>query len=90
MSQPISAAAMLEKLWAIQAKLEEAQIDHSLVIYRDDAISIAANVPGEKWEIDIREDGEIDFEIFKSTSIDGEAELETAIAAIKQLEPDQQ
>jgi hypothetical protein len=90
MSVSISAEAMLGKLWAIQAKLKDAQIDHSLVVYRHDAISIEANVPGEKWEIDIREDGEIDFEIFKSTSMAGEAELEAAIAAVKQFELDQQ
>lgn len=84
MSTSVSAEAMLEKLWAVQAKLKEAQIDHSLVVYRHDAVSIVANLPGEKWEIDIREDGELDFEIFKSTSMEGEAELEAAIADWKQ------
>jgi len=84
MSDSISAKAMLEKFWAIQAKLKAAQIDHSLVVYRHDAISIAATVPGERWEIDIREDGDLDFEIFKSASMEGEAELEAAIADWKQ------
>lgn len=90
MSDSISATAMLGKLWAIQAKLKDAKIDQSLVVYRYDAVSIVANLPGEKWEIDIREDGEIDFEIFKSASMAGEAELETAIAEMKQLELDHQ
>lgn len=85
MSDTVSAAAMLEKLGAIQTKLEDAQIDHSLVVYRFDAVSIVANLPGEKWEIDIREDGGLDFEVFKSTPMQGEAELEAAIAEVKQL-----
>lgn len=85
MSDSVSAEAMLKKLWAIQAKLKEAEIDHSLVVYRFDAVSIVANLPGEKWEIDIREDGDLDFEVFKSTPMQGEAELEAAIAEVKQL-----
>ncbi|MEN5081273.1 hypothetical protein ABE438_02215 [Bosea sp. TWI1241] len=85
MSPSISAEAMLEKLWSLQAKLKAAQIDHSLVVYRYDAVSIVANVPGEKWEIDIREDGDLDFEVFKSTPMQGEAELEAAIAEMKRL-----
>jgi methylglyoxal synthase len=84
-SDSISAKAMLEKFWAIQAKLKAAQIDHSLVVYRHDAVSIAATVPGERWEIDIREDGGLDFEAFKSTPMQGEAELEAAIAEMKRL-----
>jgi hypothetical protein len=83
-SDPISAEAMLGKLWAVQARLKDAQIDHSLVVYRYDAVSIVADLPGEKWEIDIREDGDLDFETFKSASMEGEAELETAIAKWKQ------
>ena len=85
MSDSVSAAAMMEKLWAVQAKLKAAQIDHSLVVYRFDAVSIVANLPVEKWEIDIREDGDLDFEVFKSTPMQGEAELEAAIAEVKRL-----
>ena len=78
-----SAAEMLAKIWSIQQALEDAGIDHSPTIYRDDAISIVANPPGEKWEIDICEDGSVDFEVFKSTSMQGEAELLAAIATVK-------
>jgi len=85
MSDSVSAAAMMEKLWAVQAKLKAAQIDHSLVVYRFDAVSIVANLPGEKWEIDICENGDLDFEVFKSTPMQGEAELEAAIAEVKRL-----
>lgn len=78
-----TAAEMLAKIWSIQQALEEAGIDHAPTIYRDDAISIVANPPGEKWEIDVCEDGSVDFEVFKSTSMQGEAELEAAIAKLK-------
>ena len=78
-----SAADMLAKIWSIQQALEDAGIDHSPTIYRDDAISIVANPPGEKWEIDVCEDGSVDFEVFKVTPMQGEAELATAIAKVK-------
>jgi hypothetical protein len=79
----ISGKAMLEKLWALQEQLTDAGIDHSLTIYRDDAVSLVANVPGERWEIDVCEDGSIDFEVFKAMPMQGEAELQAAIANVK-------
>lgn len=48
MSEPFT-----HKLYAIVDALHEAKISHSLVITRDDAITILAAVPGERWEIDV-------------------------------------
>ena len=53
-------------LFQVIGKLERANIHFSLSRYREDSVSIIAAVPGEHWEIDIMEDGELDFEIFKS------------------------
>jgi len=84
-----SAAEMMAKIWSIQMALDEAGIDHAPTIYREDAISIVANLSGEKWEIDVCLDGSIDFEVFKSELMEGEAELTAAIAKVN-LENDKQ
>lgn len=85
MSAPVvSGEAMLERLWAVQQELKQAAIAHDLVVYRHDAESIRAFVPGEMWEIDVCENGGLDFEVFKSTPMQGEAELRAAIAKVKQ------
>ena len=68
-------------LLAILDALEAANITHTLTRYRPDAVSIQAAVPGERWEIDVTEDGEVDFERFVSTgSISDRADLDTLIA----------
>jgi hypothetical protein len=46
--------------------LESAKIFHRIDNYREDAISIRAVVPGQRWEIDVLEDGSVVFEVFKS------------------------
>jgi hypothetical protein len=53
-------------LFEIVASLEAAHISHAVTKYRNDAISIVAHLPGERWEIDILEDGDLDFERFVS------------------------
>jgi hypothetical protein len=58
--------AQFDALSRVLRQLDAAQIHHAFSHYRDDAISIAAVVPGERWEIDVLEDGEIDFERFVS------------------------
>ncbi len=53
-----------ETLQAIFAALDAAAIHYTVARYRDDAVSIRATVPGERWEIDVLEDGDVDFERF--------------------------
>jgi hypothetical protein len=49
--------------------------------YREDGVSIIANVPGERWEIDVLEDGEVVVEIYKSQGgCRGEEALKDLIA----------
>ena len=62
-------------------QLEAAQIHFELARYRDDSVSIRATVPGERWEIDVLDDGTIDFERFVSTATIGD---ETDLAAFIQ------
>jgi hypothetical protein len=71
----------IAKVMRILRELEAAKIYFQLAHNRDDGITIEAVVPGERWEIDILEDGTIDFERFVTTAnICGEAELMSAIA----------
>jgi hypothetical protein len=74
-------AGAFAKLMEIIRALEEAQISFTVTRYRYDAISIRAVVPGERWEIDVLEDGDVDFERFVSSGhIAGEDEMKQSIA----------
>jgi hypothetical protein len=46
--------------------LRRARIAYSLRHSRDDAIMVFINVPGERWEVEFMEDGEIEVERFCS------------------------
>ncbi len=50
----------------IYKKLQDAKISYSLGHYTYSAIMVTIVVPGERWEVEFQEDGEIDIEIFKS------------------------
>ena len=68
-------------LTAIIAELEAANIHFRVRHHRYDGITIEAAVPGERWEIDVLEDGDVDFERFVSAGgVSGEAEMRQAIA----------
>ncbi len=53
-------------LFEILAQLDEAKIAYTVTRYRYDSISVLAHLPGERWEIDVMEDGDVDFERFVS------------------------
>ena len=48
-------------------RLEAVRIRYRLEQTRDDAIAIEVVVPGERWEIEFLESGEVEIEIFRST-----------------------
>ncbi len=56
----------MKKLLALSDQLKAANIHHEVTRYRDDGVSIIANVPGERWEIDVLDDGEVIVEVYKS------------------------
>lgn len=56
----------LKKLLALADQLKAAGIHHEVTRYREDGVSIIANVPGERWEIDVLDDGEVVVEVYKS------------------------
>ncbi len=46
--------------------LRQNKIYFTLNTYREKSIMVRADVPGERWEIEFFESGEIEIEIFKS------------------------
>lgn len=66
MAEDTSESNPLKKLLALSDQLKAADIAHEVTRYREDGVSIIANVPGERWEIDVLEDGEVVVEIYKS------------------------
>jgi hypothetical protein len=80
-----STPSHLDRLWALSQRLTEAGIQHETVVYREDAVSIVANPPGEYWEIDFLDDGGVDVEIYTSKGLEDEPEaaIERLIAAAK-------
>ena len=69
------------KLMVIIRALEAARIHFRVTHHRYDAITIEAVVPGERWEIDVLEDGGVDFERFVSSGgVTGEPEMTESIA----------
>ena len=53
----------------IRERLKAADIHFTTTSYRDDAISLLVNVPGEYWEIDVLRDGSVDVEVYASRGI---------------------
>jgi len=54
------------RLYSIISSLEKAKISFTLLRNREDAVTIAVAVPGQLWEIDVFEDGNVDVEVFRS------------------------
>ena len=73
-------AAPFAKLMEIIRALEAAQIHFTVAYHRYDGVSINATVPGERWEIDVLEEGDVDFERFvTSGGVKGETEMKQFI-----------
>lgn len=54
------------KIFEIISDLQISKISFSLEITREDAITVLVAVPGQRWEIDVFKDGEVDVEVFRS------------------------
>src|SRR5437660_7725427 len=57
----------LSKMLSFLGKLQKAKIAYELRHSRDDAVMVRINVPGERWEVEFLEDGEIEVERFSSS-----------------------
>ncbi len=60
---------MLAVFTQIRERLDTAELRYTSSVYRDDAISLLVNEPGEYWEIDVLQDGSVDVEVYASTGL---------------------
>ncbi len=63
------------KLLAFLERLDRAKISYTMEHSRDDAIMVVAGVPGEYWEIEFLQNGEIEVERFRSNGRIDDASL---------------
>jgi hypothetical protein len=56
----------IRDLLDLLARLKAAKIYYRLSDHTADAIMVEAAVPGERWEIELHDDGHIGVEVFKS------------------------
>ena len=69
------------RLLVFLERLRQAKIPFTMEPSRDDAIMVTAIAPGEYWEIEFLEDGEIEIERFRSNGhLDDEAALDELFA----------
>ncbi len=80
-------ADRFDRVLAFLRRLDEAKIHYEMSHYRDDAISVKVTVPGERWEVDFLEDGDVDVERFLSNGhIDDESALDELFARFSDKE----
>lgn len=76
----VSVQNALSKVLAFLAELEAQHIWYRLEHVRD-SIMVVISVPGERWEVEFFEDGQIEIERFHSTGVTTDsAALEALIA----------
>ena len=68
----------IETLLRLLDRLEKANTSYTLQRNRQDTITIAVAVPGQRWEIDVFADGDVDVEVFQSDgTIHDESKLQS-------------
>src|SRR4051812_34302925 len=75
----------MSRLLRLLDRLEQAKIAYRLEHVRD-SIMIVAAVPGERWEIEFLEDGEIEIERFTSSGVTDDQDLLTWLLATHRAE----
>jgi hypothetical protein len=64
------------RLMHILRRLDEARISYQMQHSRDDALMVLVYAPGQYWEVEFLQDGDIDIERYKSNGhIDDESVL---------------
>jgi hypothetical protein len=76
-----------DKLIAFLERLDDARIPYTMEHSREDAIMILAFAPGEYWEIEFLQDGEIDIERYRS---DGKIHDESVLQELFDLCSDEE
>jgi hypothetical protein len=56
----------LAKLTSFLDRLDEADIFYTLTSIREGAIGVNISVPGERWEVEFLDDGDVEVEVYLS------------------------
>lgn len=56
----------IKELTSLLRRLEAAQIYYRLACTRPGHIMVDVSVPGQRWEIEFSDDGQVEIEVFKS------------------------
>lgn len=70
---------IFDDLLKFLSHLDQAQLSYTLAHYRDEALMVIVDVPGERWEVEFLSDGTIEVERFISN---GEIEAEDALSEL--------
>jgi hypothetical protein len=74
-------ANQFSKLLAFLERLDQARVPYQMRHSREDALMVIAFAPGQYWEIEFLEDGDIDIERYRSDGrIDDDSILEELFA----------
>ncbi len=66
----------MTKLLNFLRRLEECKIHYRMEHNREDSVMVITDVPGQKWEVEFFNDGNVEIEIFKS---DGQIQKEIEV-----------
>ena len=64
------------KLIAFLQALDERGLHHALEHHREGSVMVLVAVPGERWEVEFFEGGEVETEAFRSAGMEGEDGIE--------------
>src|SRR5690606_18866973 len=72
-------ANSLQKVLDFLNKLDEHGLADSLEHNREETLTVLVGIPGERWEIEFRADGEVEVEVFYSGAEEDDMEGEEAL-----------
>jgi hypothetical protein len=61
--------APYEKLWSVLQYLDKLHLHYVLEMHRPEAIMATVAVPGERWELEVTSDGQLEIEVFRSDGV---------------------
>ena len=68
-------ALSFDDVFSFLRALDEASIHYGLGSFRPGALCVEISVPGERWEVEFLEDGDVWVEVFRSSGDIGGREL---------------
>ncbi len=66
----------MKQMFDFLDRLKESRIPFRLDISRARMILVDITLPGQRWEVEFAEDGDIDVEVFESQGVESEERLE--------------